>query len=176
MEIVEYKRKHRKNTVLLYSNHDMDYLPGISERNNRYDEENAFWIQWLFHGVTYAIGDGYLVTHAGVTKKWKETHLPGARSIRPADMAKAINSLWKKDKRPFTFEPNSNGFDYSGNDPRHSPLWVRPETLCLNNLYDGTSVKQIVGHTRVKETALFRNNALFLIVQFGKQVIAGFRR
>ena len=23
----------------------------------------------------------------------------------------AINSLWKKDKRPFTFEPNSNGYD-----------------------------------------------------------------
>ena len=158
MEIVEYKRKHRKNTVLLYGNHDMDYLPGISERNNRYDEENAFWIQqlftaseWLFHGVAFAICDGYLVTHAGVTKEWKETYLPGARSIRPANMAKAINSLWKKDKRPFTFDPNSNGFDYSGNDPRHSPLWVRPESLCLDNLYDGTSVKQIVGHTRVKE-------------------------
>ncbi len=29
MEIVEYKRKHRKNTVLLYGNHDMDYLPDI---------------------------------------------------------------------------------------------------------------------------------------------------
>lgn len=41
----------------------------------------------------------------------------------------AINSLWKKDKRPFTFEPYSNGYDYSGNDPRHSPLWVRPESL-----------------------------------------------
>lgn len=158
MEIVEYKRKHRKNTVLLYGNHDMDYLPGISERNNRYDEENAFWIQqlfaaseWRFHGVAYAIGDGYLVTHAGVTKEWKETYLPGVRSIRPANMAKAINGLWKKDKRPFTFDPNSNGYDYSGNDPRHSPLWVRPESLCLNNLYDGTSIKQIVGHTRVKK-------------------------
>ena len=38
-------------------------------------------------------------------------------------------------------EPNSNWYDYSGNDPRHSPLWVRPESLCPNNLYDGTSVK-----------------------------------
>ena len=69
----------------------------------------------------------------------------------------AINSLWKKDKRPFTFEPNSNGYDYSGNDPRHSPLWVRPESLCPNNLYDGTSVKQIVGHTRVSHTAVNYN-------------------
>lgn len=48
MEIVEYKRKHRKNTVLLYGNHDIDYLPGISEYNSRYDKENAYWIQQLF--------------------------------------------------------------------------------------------------------------------------------
>jgi hypothetical protein len=66
-------------------------------------------------------------------------------------MAKAINSLWEKDKRPFTFAPNSNGYDHYGDDPHHSPLWVRPESLCLDNLYNGTSVKQIVGHTRVKE-------------------------
>jgi len=105
MEIVEYKRKHRKNTVLLYGNHDMDYLPDISEPNSRYDETNAKRIQRLFidtealfHGVAYAICDNYLVTHAGVTKEWKETYLPRVRSIRPANMAKAINSLWKKDK------------------------------------------------------------------------------
>ena len=158
MEIVEYKRKHRKNTVLLYGNHDMDYLPDIPEYNNRYDEENAFWIQqlftaseWLFHGVAYAIGDNYLVTHAGVTNEWKETYLPKVRSIRPANMARAINSLWKKDKRPFTFSPNSNGFDHYGEDTRHSPLWVRPGALCFDNMYNGTHVKQIVGHTRVKE-------------------------
>ena len=66
-------------------------------------------------------------------------------------MAKAINSLWEKDKRPFTFAPNSNGYDHYGDDPHHSPLWVRPESLCLDNLYNETSVKQIVGHTRVKE-------------------------
>ena len=158
LEIIEYKRKHMENTVLLYGNHDMDYLPGISERNNRYDKSHEERIQRLFiaterlfHGVAYAIGDGYLVTHAGVTKEWKETYLPEARSIRPADMAKAINSLWEKDKRPFTFAPNSSWLDYSGNDPRHSPLWVRPKSLYQDNLYDGTSVKQIVGHTRVKE-------------------------
>ena len=28
---------------------------------------------------------------------------------------------------------------------------MRPESLCLDNLYDGSSIKQIVGHTRVKE-------------------------
>ncbi|MBQ5957793.1 MAG: metallophosphoesterase [Bacteroidales bacterium] len=116
MEVVEYKRKHRKNTVLLYGNHDMDFFPSISERNSRYDEVNAFWIQqlftaseWLFHGVAYAIGDNYLVTHAGVTKEWKETYLSGTRSIHPANMAKAINSLWKKGKS-------------------HPPHWVRLKT------------------------------------------------
>lgn len=51
-----------------------------------------------------------------------ERDLPArVRSIRPANMAKAINSLWKKDKRPFTFSPNSNGFYHYGEDTRHSP-------------------------------------------------------
>lgn len=160
LEITKYKQEHEDKVILLYGNHDMCYLPDVFERTNRYDITNARRIQQLFentkelfYGVAYAIGDDYLVSHAGVTYPWKKKYLPEVEDISPTHMAQAINNLWKHDKRPFTFAPNDNGFDYHGDDPLHSPLWVRPNSLCLGNLYNGTYVQQIVGHSKVKEIA-----------------------
>lgn len=158
MAIVAYKKEHRDKMVLLYGNHDLEYLPGSYERTNRYNGANAKRTRWLFantedlfNGVAYAIGDGYLVSHAGVTWDWKDTYLPNVSDIRPGSMAAAINDLWSKNKRPFTFSSNSKGNEDDGEDSRHSPLWVRPEPLCVHNLYRGSAVKQIVGHTRLRE-------------------------
>lgn len=158
MEIIEFKKKHPDNVVLLYGNHDFEYLPGVFEKSNRFDGLNAQTISWLlmktidlFEGVAYAIGEDYLVTHAGVTSDWKNTYLPHVADIKPSSMAAAINDLWRKDKTPFSFGANCYGNDFCGEDPHHSPIWVRPESLCLHNLYKGTSVKQIVGHTKMKE-------------------------
>lgn len=158
LEITEYKKEHKDNVVLLYGNHDMGYLPHVFDRTSRYDSKNAKRIQWLlditkelFHGVAYAIGDDYLVSHAGVTSQWKKTYLSKVEDIRPTQMARAINNLWKRDKEPFTFSPNTFGYEFYGEDPHHSPLWVRPNSLCIGNLYKDTSVKQIVGHSKVAE-------------------------
>ena len=160
MEIIEFKKKRPDNVVLLYGNHDFEYLPGVFEKSNRFDGLNSQTISWLlmktidlFEGVAYAIGEDYLVTHAGVTSDWKNTYLPHVADIKPSSMAAAINDLWRKDKTPFSFSANCLGNDFFGEDPHHSPIWVRPESLCLHNLYKGTSVKQIVGHTKMKEIA-----------------------
>lgn len=159
-EIIEYKKKHPENVVLLYGNHDYNYFSGIYEKSNRFDDKNAETITWLlmktidlFEGVAYAIGEDYLVTHAGVTSDWKNAYLPHITDISPIKMAAAINDLWKKDKKPFSFSTNCYGRDWYGENPHHSPIWVRPESLCLHNLYKGTNVKQIVGHTRLREIA-----------------------
>lgn len=158
LEIAEYKKEHRDHVVLLYGNHDMSYLPHTNDLTNRYDRMNAKRTEWLFYitkdlfsGVAFAIGNDCLVTHAGVTTEWKNTYLPDVSDISPSNMAAAINDLWNKEKRPFTFLPNAYSIDYFGTDPHHSPLWVRAKTLCLHNLYKDTAAKQIVGHTKVKE-------------------------
>ena len=158
LEITEYKKEHPNKVVLLYGNHDASYLPDTDDLTNRYDQKNAIRIKELFNitkdlfeGVAYAIGNEYLITHAGVTSVWKNTYLPEITDTNPTSMAAAINELWDKEKRPFAFMPNYYGKDLYGDDPHHSPLWVRPESLCLHNLYRNTSVKQIVGHTKVKE-------------------------
>ena len=108
MEIIEFKKKHPDNVVLLYGNHDFEYLPCVFEKSNRYDGLNAQTISWmlmetidLFEGVAYAIGEDYLVTHAGVTIDWKITYLPHVLDIKPSSMAATINDLWSKEKKRF---------------------------------------------------------------------------
>lgn len=46
-QIIEFKKKHPKNVVLLYGNHDYEYLPGIFEKSNRFDNKNAQIVSWL---------------------------------------------------------------------------------------------------------------------------------
>ena len=157
LEIVEFKKAHPENVVLLYGNHDYEYLPGINEKSSRYNELHAMSIRDLlveaapsFHGVAYAIGEKYLVTHAGVTRPWKDKYLPEVTNINPTCMARAINTLWETDKPAFGFRYNAEMFDFYGESPQHSPIWVRPQMLGWHNLYKRTDVIQIVGHSQVK--------------------------
>lgn len=158
LDVVAYKKAHPDHVVLLYGNHDYEYLPNVCEQSNRYDELNARKITWLlekhgdmFDGVAYAIGNDYIVTHAGISKPWKERYLSEIEDISPIKMAEAINALWQSNKDVFSFRPNAEPFDYYGESPGHSPIWIRPRSLCAYNLYQGMKVKQIVGHTQVSD-------------------------
>lgn len=157
-EIIALKRRLPDKVVLLYGNHDYAYLPKVRERNNRYDSQNAKTIaslfvesEDLFHGVAYAIGEDYIVTHAGITKPWKNTYLPDLDNISPSKMEKAVNRLWRLSKKAFSFKANATEWDYCGDNLQHSPIWVRPESLLRSNLYLGTNIIQIVGHTQFKD-------------------------
>lgn len=158
LETVDFKKAHPNNVVLLYGNHDYEYLPDITERSSRHDGFNTSNIQALlletaslFHGVAFAIGEKYLVTHAGVTKPWKERYLPDVSDIKPSVMAEAINTLWETNKQAFGFRPNADWDDFYGESPGHSPIWVRPQMLGWYNLYKRTDVVQIVGHSKVDD-------------------------
>lgn len=155
--IIEYKKEHPDNVVLLYGNHDYRYLPGIEERSSRKDYENAQRItgvfvdaEPLFYGIAYPIGDKHIVTHAGITRYWKK-YLPDVKDVSPANMAKAINELWQINKRAFSFKANATYNDCDGQSPEQSPIWIRPVSLEMYNLYDGTDIIQIVGHTQFKD-------------------------
>ena len=158
LEIIEYKKEHPDNVVLLYGNHDYEYLPKVIELSNRYDSQNAENIRALlvdsaslFYGVAYAIGEKYLVSHAGVSRPWQKKHLPDVEDICPSNMAKAINALWKRSKRAFGFDGNADFMDFYGDSPGHSPIWIRPMSLDMSNLYKQSEVIQIVGHTQMKD-------------------------
>ena len=168
LEIIAFKHKFPDNVILLYGNHDYEYLPGIFEESNRYDALNARKITKLltdnassFYGVAYAIGERYLVTHAGLTRPWVMKYIPEAVDFLPSKMEEAVNTLWLNDKLAFGFSGNGDFGDYNGESIGHSPLWVRPTSFGKANVYSQTDVIQVVGHTKVK-TITETDNAIFV--------------
>ena len=77
LDIIEYKKKHWDNTILLIGNHDEDHWH-ICEGYSRHDRIHEDEIRELFEmhrglfQVAYAIDDKALVTHAGVSYVWYE--------------------------------------------------------------------------------------------------------
>ena len=153
-EILDFKRQHPE-TVLLYGNHDLHYMIS-SEHYSRYESQyaNEYWraftqAESLFHGIAYPIAEKALVTHAGVTKEWYEKYIGAYQSESLTEVAKKINKLWQQDKRPFTFDANATDWaDFYGTSPTHSPVWIRPDVLVEHDLFAGTDIKQIVGHSQ----------------------------
>lgn len=60
----------------------------------------------------------------------------------------------------FNFENNCGPTDYNGNDVRHSPLWIRPDSLIYSNIFSGTNIWQIVGHTKYNNIIINDKNKL----------------
>ena len=155
-EILAYKRQYPQ-TVLLYGNHDLHYLLP-DEHYSRYDyfAANRYWQMFrkadsLFDGIAYPIAETALVTHAGVTKEWYEKYIGPYRSEPLAEVAELINQLWRSDKTAFLFEPNATDWqDCYGTSPTHSPVWIRPWVLREHDLFAGTTVKQIFGHSQTE--------------------------
>lgn len=153
-DIIAFAKAH-PGTILLYGNHDLNYLldkdyksrfshPEYCETYRQLFAET----ESLFYGVAYAIDDKTLVSHAGVTKEWYEKYIGMYHGESPQIIAQKINELWKKDKEAFTFSSNVTVEpDVYGVSPTHSPVWIRSWILPKHNLFAGTPVMQIIGHT-----------------------------
>ena len=48
----------------------------------------------------------------------------------------------------FDFYHNSHHWDTYGVSEQQGPLWIRSESLELNNVFEGTNFIQVVGHTQ----------------------------
>lgn len=181
-DIIAFKQAHPQ-TILLYGNHDLNYLLGKDyqsrfshpERRERYRQLFAE-TESLFYGVAFAIDDQTLVSHAGVTREWYEKYIGMYQDESPRVVAQHINDLWQVDKEAFTFSANvTSPRDIYGESPTHSPLWIRSWILPAHNLFAGTTVTQIIGHTPKEDITLvadriicvdcLRNSARSLVVE-----------
>ena len=157
--IFKFAEEHPDNVILLYGNHDLQYILGRAG-TNRYDYEHANEISLLMienenlcHGVAYQVCEKYLITHAGVTMDWYTHRCEydkdnlGKESLE--EICRHINDVWFSNKELFTFRANATRFsDGYGDDTNHSPLWVRPTSLWQGNLFGfGSDKIQVVGHT-----------------------------
>lgn len=156
LEIVDYKKQHPENTILLWGNHELHYLlqREIDERYSRFDYHNCDEIERIlnesecyFSDVAYSIGDKYLVTHAGVSRYWYMRWFGSYNGESPDFVAKEINNLWTLNRRAFSVQGNGT-FPYDQDGVTQSPLWVRSWALEKCNLFESTSYRQVFGHTQ----------------------------
>ena len=110
--IFKFAEEHPDNVILLYGNHDLQYILGRAG-TNRYDYEHANEISRLMienenlcHGVAYQVCEKYLITHAGVTMDWYTHRCEynkdnlGKESLE--EICRHINDVWfsNKEKTP----------------------------------------------------------------------------
>ena len=155
--IIQFKKEHPENVLLLIGNHDVQYIINQGE-TNRYDVFHAERIANVFRensdafsGVAFQLGEKYLITHAGVTLPWYEKWFGKKKEdLTLQEICDQINKLWDENKQAFLFGTNVTKMsDYYGESATHSPLWIRPTSLWLNNIFGFSSGKiQVVGHTR----------------------------
>lgn len=67
--------------------------------------------------------------------------------INLKEICSDIQDLFKNNIQAFSFSNNAIGWDTYGTSKTQSPIWIRPGTLEKVNLFRGTDIKQIVGHT-----------------------------
>lgn len=152
--IMDFKRT-RPETVLLYGNHDLNYLLDLDYRSKfslrqqreRYKQLFDTYAD-RFYGVAYAIDEQTLVSHAGFTREWYERYIGAYHNEDACIVVEQVNSLWRKDKMPFTFQSNVTiSPDIWGESPEHSPVWIRSWILPAHNLFAANDIVQIIGHT-----------------------------
>jgi len=150
--IVSHKLHSPERYTLLIGNHDFHYIcPG--ERYSGYNDRMAFDFRDAVDGaikdgalqmakhIPGETGDGYLLTHAGVTRTWLKNN--GISELAtPSMLAQLLHNKFLVEPLAFAFDRRD--LSGCGEDKRQSPIWVRPEAL-LKDMYD--SCVQIVGHT-----------------------------
>jgi hypothetical protein len=160
-EIIDYKKKHNDNVILLLGNHDFHYLFSQYETYSRYRRWDSMKIRKAimdninyFHGVAYSYNEKYLLTHAGVSKEWYEKRFKKEYEGETLkEIEDKINGLWWNEDdnikfNSFSFNSNSSDkYDYYGDSCTHSPMWVRWDTIINHNLLENTDFVQIFGHT-----------------------------
>ena len=165
--IIAFAQAH-PDTILLYGNHDLNYLLDKDYRSRFSHPECRETYRQLFaesesffYGVAYAIDEKTIVSHAGVTREWYEKYIGAYHGESPQVIAQQINDLLHRDKTVFTFSSNVTVEpDVYGVSPTHSPLWIRSWVLPEHNLFADTPVTQIIGHTPKEDITLVSDRIL----------------
>ena len=141
------------NVHMLIGNHDYHYMKHNSDRYSGYNSNwskayySCFMDNYDLLKLIYIFeynNSKYICSHAGISNTFlndKHTSLEN------------INELWK-------INPNVFGFNYNcvniyGDNIQQGPLWIRPNSLLIDNLI---GYKQIIGHTNLDWNTTFYPN------------------
>lgn len=155
VDIILFKKNSDKEVVLLYGNHDHHYMR-VNETYSGYQGPMQFYFENELREAIKAgfiqmahVHDDLLFTHAGVSSKWLEKHLPNTTMDT---LVQDLNDLFLYTPRVYNFA----GVDPYGNSPLASPIWIRMKALyrANKNHIISDTYTQIVGHTALKNINL----------------------
>lgn len=145
-DIIKFKKNHKDRVILLWGNHDIQYLTSFSEHGcSGFRSEAYFDLHELFRKnrklfqLAFQI-DNYIWTHAGIHRGWYEYQFP----YKSKNIADDLNAA---------FEENNNsifnvGYMRGGRNDVGGPLWADMRETSSKPL---KGYHQIVGHTRINE-------------------------
>ena len=154
-EIVAYKRKFPDKAVLLYGNHDLHYILH-TECYSGFQDKYKWMIETLLLDAEDVMqwayeADGYLFTHAGVTKTWCVR-----KNIDPNNLVESINA-----QPPESFAYAKDAVcSRGGDDIFQSPVWVRPYSLAEDMI---PGYKQVVGHTEEDQIYMLEDGMITVV-------------
>ena len=151
-EIVEFAEEHQEKVTLLLGNHDMHYVSETFDnmaRGSRYSMWSRRPVSTLYktHQHLFCLafeadyeGTHCLLTHAGVTSGWLESH----EQLVGAPTAANINALMESEEGLRALA--DVGWERGGWAPAGGPMWADYTEVAASEPLPG--VFQIFGHTQ----------------------------
>ena len=143
-DIVKFKKNFEEegDIILLTGNHDLHYL--LNDPMERYSGFNHHFMVDIKEALDEATpnmlrayeAEGFLFTHAGVTKTWCD-----ANGVNQDSPVEDINNL---PLEAFGFNHDRDKSN-CGEHKSQGPMWVRPQSLKEDII---PIYRQVVGHTR----------------------------
>ena len=170
-KILEYKKLHKEECVLLLGNHDFQYLGlfkherygGFSPRLEKLAQpllKEAIEKDLIQIAFAIKANEGQvLFTHAGVSKVWLKRAGISFEDGNIEALTKAIQDCFKNNPKHFCFAVGA--MDPTGDDPVQSPIWIRPDSL---EEYRIPGVSQVVGHTMVSTIRYTQTNPIIAFI------------
>jgi len=157
-KIIEFKKEHEEEVILLLGNHDLHYFCSDISPSWRFDFSLAEEVSTLFreniHLFTYAYQiENCIFTHAGISEKW---FLEDFKGDVDKNIAEQLNSPLEEQVAALCRCGKARG----GNEGDIGGIfWA--DLSELNNPLPGFT--QVVGHNRVNDICDYTNNGGRLI-------------
>lgn len=145
-DLIKFKKSYPNNVILLWGNHDIQYLTSYREHGcSGYRPEAYFDLHELFRNnrKLFQLGfqiDNYLWTHAGIHRGWYEYEFP----YESKNIADDLNQAFLENNKSIF----NVGYMRGGMNNVGGPLWA---DLSETSKKPIMGYHQIVGHTRLKE-------------------------
>lgn len=166
-EILAFKEANMEKVIILIGNHDFHYIRGVNEQYSGHQSFSSLVISEVIEKAINKrlmqvchLEDGYLFSHAGLTKNWCREVMGHDEFTIDNDFINLINETLIYKPKAFCFRVGRNFSDF-GDDITQGPIWVRPKSLLQNMVHGVTCV---VGHTPVDNINIKPLNSNIILI------------